>query len=236
MTTTPLTDARRTLADARAAYADTAKAEAALRAQKETLRLITCRPGEIRQQLATAQASYDAEMSAWADAGAQGTPPTVPAGLATLDKALVQAEAQGAAAASAAARLDAPIAAAADATKAAHAVVGGAVLALLANEVLPPLVQAAQDAQLEAFARLDQVLALGWMAREFAASIPALGNLAISVNAAAQMANNIELQPGGAAASRQQWRELLKALFEGEVAQLPPAPTARFRVEPRKIA
>ncbi len=234
--TPQLSDARRHLADARAAYADTAKAEAALRAQKETLRLITCRPGEIRQQIGAAQASYDAEMSAWADAGAQGTPPTVPAGLATMDNALTQAEAQGAAAAAAAARLDAPIAQAANATAAARGVVGGAVQALLANEVLPPLLEALHGVQLEAHARLDQLLALGWIAREFADSIPALGNLAIGVNAAAQVANSIELTPGAAAASREQWRTLIKDLFEGDVAQLPPAPAARFRVAPRKIA
>ena len=234
--TIELSDARRTLADARVTYAATAKDEATLRAQKETLRIITCRPGEIRQQIAAAQASYDAAMSAWADAGAQGEPPSPPAALATLAKTLAQAEAQGAAAAAAAARLDGPIADAADASKAAHAVVGAAVQAMLATEVLPPLLEALHAVQLEAHARLDQLLALGWIGRDFAETIPALGNLAISVNAAAQVANSIELTAGAAAASREQWRTLIKDLFEGDVAQLPPAPAARFRVEPRKVA
>ena len=234
--TIELSDARRTLADARGAYAETAKAEAALRAQKETLRIITCRPGEIRQQLAAAQAIYDAAMSAWAGAGGQGEPPSVPAVLPTLDKALAQAEAQGAAAASAAARLDGPIADAADATKAAHAVVGAAVHALLVAEILPPLVARAQAVQLEAHALAEQVRGLGWITREFVEALPALGTLAGAATDAVQPGASIELEPGGAAASREQWRTLIKGLFEGTVATLPPAPAARFRVAPRKVA
>ena len=234
--TTPLTDARRNLADARGAYAETAKDEATLRAQKESLRLLTCRPGEIRQQIGAAQATYDLAMSAWADAGGQGEPPSVPAVLGTLDKALAQAEAQGAAAAAAAARLDGPIADAAEASKAARAVVAGAVSAVLANEILPPLLQAAQDAQLRAHALAEQVRGLGWITREFVEALPALGTLAGVAAAAVQMANTIELEAGGARASREQWITLIKGLFEGEVAQLPPAPAARFRVEPRKVA
>lgn len=234
--TIELSDARRTLADARVTYAATAKDEATLRAQKETLRIITCRPGEIRQQIGAAQASYDAAMSAWADAGAQGEPPSPPAALATLAKTLAQAEAQGAAAAAAAARLDGPIADAADASKAAHAVVGAAVHALLVGEILPPLVQAAQDAQLQAHALAEQVRGLGWITREFIEPLPALGTLAGAATDAVQAGASIELEPGGAAASREQWRELIKGLFEGDVAQLPPAPAARFRVAPRKVA
>lgn len=231
-----LPDHQQHLADAQAAHAEAAKAEAALRAQWETLRQVAFRPDEIKRQIAAAQETYDAAMASWADAGAQGEPPNAPAALATLAKTLAQAEAQGAAAAAAAARLEARIALAQGATKEAHAVVGAAVHALLANEVLPPLVQAVQAAQLEAYALLNQLLGLGWIVGDFRESLPALGNLAIAVNSAAQVANNIELQPGGAQASRQQWREMIQGLFAGTVAKLPPAPPARFRVAPKKVA
>ncbi|MDE3140382.1 MAG: hypothetical protein ACYCZI_01745 [Metallibacterium scheffleri] len=228
-----ITERQQAILDARSAQQQAADALGKLHQQLNTLRTITQTPRDVQARFDAAQASYRDDLGKWAATGATGATPTPPPDLVTLQAQLSEAHAQAEAAAAAAASLQPKIDAAQANVAEAFRRVGAAVLDFIAQEALPPLVQAARAANLQTHALRQQIAALGIVAPEFRDLMPGLTRLS-GITWDAAMDNSVELVPHGAEASRVQWRGAISALLEGEPFVLGTAPATRYLTEPRR--
>lgn len=219
--------------DARAAHQQASDTVATLQQRLGALQAIAQSPRDVQTRLDAAQAAYRDDMGKWAASGAKGPAPTAPADLATLQAQLAEAHAQAEAAASAAASMRPQIEQAQGEAKEAFRRLGQAIHEQIAHEALPPLIRAAQEAQLLTNSLREQIAALGIVAPEFRDLMPGLTRLSgMAIDAVSSTA--VGLVPHGAETSRAQWRSAITALFEGEPFALGDAPASRFAIDPRR--
>ena len=229
-----LTGRQQAIIDARAAHQQASDAVAALQQRLTALQAITQAPRDVQTRIDAAQAAYRDDMGKWAASGAKVPAPTAPADLATLQVQLAESHAQAEAAAAAAASLRPQIEHAQAAAKEAFRRLGQAIHEQIAHEALPPLIKAAQEAQLLTNSLREQIAALGIVAPEFRDLMPGLTQLSgMAIDAVTSSA--IGLVPHGAETSRAQWRSAIAGLFEGAPFALGAAPASHFTVQPRQL-
>lgn len=219
--TAQLTDARRTLADAQAELKKAAEAQARIGADHAKLLAVVTRHTELAAQLEAAQQAHSADLVAWASAGAEGDPPPAPAAVEKLARDVAAAARAAEAAKQAAAQHQAKVDEAAQIAWEALQRLRAARREVLA-EVAAPMILEYRQARSKAEAMLQHTFGLQAIVRDLKDEVPSVGDLTHKIG----MAMNFHpvLEPGGAEYSRQQWRELVRALFDDPNAELGPAP------------
>lgn len=214
-----LTAARQALADAQAALSAAGEKHQANHDRHQALNAITRRADPIRAQLADVEAAHAAALNEWASNGATGDSPPAPAALAKLTNALAVAECEAAAAQTAVRAFEPKLAesqAAMDAALVNLQRARGQVL----YEIAKPLVERYRAAQFEATALREHLLGLGKIGPS--PELPNYTAITQAINASINL--RPVLEPGGAEASRQAWRDVIAALAGDPTAQLGPAP------------
>ena len=217
----PLSDARKTLADAQAALQSASAAQAKIHAHREKLLDVGRRHTELRRQLEQAQQAHSQALVAWAGAGAEGDAPPAPAAIEKLAKDVAAAERSASAADQAARDFQGEIDKAAQVCAQALDRLRAARREVLA-EVAVPLIAEYRGAKATAEALLQHIFGLQAIGRELSTEVPSIGTLTSSI--ATAMNFHPVLAPGGAQASRDAWKRLVTALFDDPSAELGPAP------------
>lgn len=210
-----LSPARQALADAQAALKAAGEKHKTNHDRHQALLAITQRQDPIRAQIAEAEAAHAASLNEWASNGATGDSPAAPATLAKLTSALAVAERESAAAQQAAKAFEPQLAES-------QAVVNTALENLrrvrgrVLLEIARPLVARYRAAQSEATALREHLAGFGRLGPS--PELPDYTTIMSSINAAVDF--RPVLEPGGAEASRQAWREVITALAGDPTAQL----------------
>lgn len=214
-----LTPARQALADAQAALKAAGEKHQANHDRHQALLAITQRSEPIRAQLAEVEAAHAAALSEWANNGASGDSPAAPAALTKLTTALAVAEREAGAAQTAVKAFEPKLAQSQAAVNAALQNMRRARGQVL-FEIARPLVERYREAQFEATALREHLLGLGMIGPS--PELPDYTAITQAINASANL--RPVLEPGGAEASRQAWRDVIAALADDPAAQLGPAP------------
>ncbi|HKZ10389.1 MAG TPA: hypothetical protein VJL61_06755 [Rhodanobacteraceae bacterium] len=215
----PLSAARQALAEAQAALKVAGEQHQANHDRHQALNAITRRAEPIRAQLAEVEAAHAAALEEWATNGATGDSPSAPTALAKLTNALAVAERETTAAQTAAKAFEPKLAesqAAMDTALQNMRRARGQVL----YEIARPLVERYRAAQFEATALREHLFGLGMIGPS--PELPDYTAITQAINASSNL--RPVLEPGGAEASRQAWRDVIAALAGDPTAQLGPAP------------
>ena len=187
--------------------------------QRQKLLDFALNPDAIKVELEAARNEHTAALKAWAESGATGDSPTPPASVAKLEAKLAIAQREADAADAAAHALDPALAAAHTA------------LAELKHrrthvlyQIAAPMIDEYQQAALKANSLREHLAGLGHVGKNLLDENPGLSGLSMAIGDAIRF--RPVLEPGGAEASRQAWRDVIADLGGDASAELGAAPAS----------
>jgi len=191
--------------------------------QRQALLDLGQRPAEIAERLQAARDEHMAALTAWAEAGASGESPAPPAAIAKLEAQLAIANREADAAAKAAAKFDPGIAEAQQEADAALAELKHRRTHVL-YQIAAPMIDEYQQAALKANSLREHLAGLGHVGKNLLDENPGLSGLSMAIGDAIRF--RPVLEPGGAEASRQAWRDVIADLGGDASAELGAAPAS----------
>jgi len=191
--------------------------------QRQKLLDFALNPDAIKVELEAARNEHTAALKAWAESGATGDSPTPPASVAKLEAKLAIAQREADAADAAAHALDPALAAAQQAADTALAELKHRRTHVL-YQIAAPMIDEYQQAALKANSLREHLLGLGHVGKDLLDENPGLSGLSMAIGDAIRF--RPVLEPGGAEASRQAWRDLIADLGGDPNAELGAAPAS----------
>jgi len=194
-----------------------------LHEQRQRLLDFGKRPAEIGERLQAARDEHMAALKAWSESGASGDSPAPPASIGKLEAQLAVANREADAAASAAAKFDPGIAEAQQAADTALAELQHRRIHVL-YQIAAPMIEEYQRTMLEANSLREHLAGLGHVGKDLIDENRGLSGVFMAIGDAIRFGPVLE--PGGAEASRQAWRDLIANLAGDANAELDPAPAS----------